>query len=390
MYRLRRLADRYNRVVVRCLWLCFAMGCAFEHGLPTGGGNSTTDGGTTNGDSSMTTDDSMPAMDASLCWSVAGVGVNVCLTAPLSGNLTFGSNTSIDTDSTGTGSAQCKMLEPGSSDVCVIAASQIAINGMRTVTASGDRPLVLLATSIKIDGTLDVASHVNGSSGPGANMSGCASGNDPTDDKGGGGQGGSFGTKGGDGGNEDGENSSRGTSGSTIASGTLRGGCPGADGGDGGGAAGDGGGAVLLLADSITFGPEGRINASGASGRGAPTGRKGGGGAGSGGMIVFSASTITVSPNTQIFANGGHGGGGSNNTMPGASGTDSISATSVGGGGNGAGMAGDGGNAYPAADPDARSATGGGDGGGGGGGGGGVILNYSTSSLGANVSPPAS
>jgi len=376
----------------RGIWLLLAVGCGFEHGV-SGDGSAATDGGTSRPDSMpQPMIDAMTVVppDAQQCWTSPTVSVDVCLAAPLMGSITVSSNTSIDTDSNGTGPLQCKNLVSGSTDVCVIAASSITINAARTLSASGGRPLVLIATSIVINGTIDVASHVGGQRGPGATSSGCDAGNNPDSNNGGGGQGGSFGTKGGDGGNQDGQNSSRGTAGNLLSPAALRGGCPGANGGDGGGAGGDGGGALLLIADTITFGPGGTINASGASGGGASNGQKGGGGGGSGGMIAVSAMMITVDANAQIFANGGHGGGGSDQENNGSSGSDSTSPTSVGGGGSGAGNAGDGGAAYPASSRGGVSGSDSSDGGGGGGGGAGIIHVDSTSSLGTNISPPAS
>ena len=251
-------------LMLRWIWLPLVLGCSFEHG--TVGDNA--DGGTSTGDGSQQQrDDAMTVLPQD-CWAVPGVGVDVCLNGGLSGTVEVTSTTSIDTDSSGTGPQQCKALRAGSSDVCVIAGTSISIAATRTLSASGERPLVLIATTIQIDGTIDVASHVNGQRGPAANLAGCNAGTAPESDEGGGGQGGSLGTRGGDGGNAAWRNGSRGTAGAVLAAQTLRGGCPGATGGDGGGTGGDGGGAVLLVADSITFGTAGRINASGASGRG--------------------------------------------------------------------------------------------------------------------------
>lgn len=377
--------------MLRWFWLPLVVGCGFEHGTLTGGGGGD-GGGTPGGDGSGSSmiDAAVGTADAQQCWSIASVTVGVCLDAPLTGSITVSSNTSIDTGSSGTGPLQCKSLHVGSTDVCVIAASSITIDAMRTLSAHGPRPLVLVASSITINGTIDVASHIGGQTGAGANMPGCDAGNNPTSSKGGGGQGGSFGGTGGNGGDQDGQSSSRGTAGATIAATTLRGGCPGADGGNGGGAGGDGGGAVLLVANAITLGMDGKINASGASGHGASQGHKGGGGAGSGGMIALDAMTITVGGNTQLWANGGHGGGGSSYPNAGQSGTDSTSPTSTGGGGAAMDSAGDGGRAYPSTSRDGLPGNGGGDAGGGAGGGAGVIHNDSASSLGSQVSPPPS
>jgi hypothetical protein len=379
-------------MLLRAMSIVLLVGCSFDHGTATATGD---DAGTSGDpDAPVTGSGSDAAMnngsDASWCWSVAGVSVNVCVGTQPTGTITVSSNTSIDTGSTGTGPLQCKALVAGSTNVCVIAASSIDINNNATLSAHGARPLVLIASTIRIDGTLDVASHVNGQSGPGANMSGCSPGNPSPNNRGGGGQGGSFGGTGGDGGDQDGQPMSHGRAGMALMPTTLRGGCPGANGGDGGGARGDGGGAVLLIADSIQLGSNSAINASGASGRGAPQGRKGGGGAGSGGMIALSATTIAVGANTAIWANGGAGGSGSSNPTAGQSGTDSTSPLSGGTGGTAPGNAGNGGVGYPAVQRDGASGSGGSDGGGGGGGGAGIIRNFTSSSLGSAVSPPAS
>ena len=361
--------------------LLFVGGCSFHPGV-LGGDNANPDGGTVlSSDSSSATDMSM--VDARECWMQSEVGVSVCLGAPPTGSITISSNTSIDTSSSGNGMLQCRDI----GGLCVIAAQSITINSGRTLSAHGDRPLVLIAsTTIQIDGTIDVASHINGQRGAGANMPGCTSGTDPTNA--GGGQGGSFGGKGGDGGNQDGESSSKGLAGEAIAATTLRGGCPGRRGGNNGGPGGDGGGAVMLFATTIAFGSNGVINASGAAGRGGGSGREGGGGAGSGGMIAFSATQITAPG--EVFANGGGGGGGSDNTNNGSSGGDSSAFDSGGNGGNGGGNAGDGGDGYPSSSRNGASGGGSSDAGGGGGGGAGVIRNFSTSSLGGKISPPAS
>jgi hypothetical protein len=394
MYSRDRLRHRYNWDVLRWTWLPYAISCTFacslDHGVPAGGagagGAETVDGGPR--DSGNPTSDSMMVTpgDAQQCWTAASVSVNICLTAPLGGAVTIAQNTTIDTDTTGNSPISCRQLVMGSSNVCVIAASTITINSGRTLSASGAKPLVLLATSIIVNGTIDVASHRGGQTGAGANMVGCTSGNDNPSDAGGG-QGGSFGARGGSGGDQDGQSNSGGSSGNMISSAQLRGGCSGTNGANGGGGRGDGGGAVLLLADTITFGSNAVINASGESGGGGGDGRRGGGGAGSGGMIALFAMTIDATSQPDIFANGGHGGGGSNNDNSGTAGSDSTSPSSSGSGGGAPQGAGSGGDAYPGNNLDGNNGTSGGGGGGGGGGGAGVIRNVSTSSLGANVSP---
>src|SRR5689334_17214487 len=127
--------------MLRCLWLSLAIGCTFDHGFAGQSPNPETDGSV----QPMQDGSTVVTPDARQCFSVPEVSVNICLSAPLSGTLTISSNTTIDTDSTGSGATQCKALQVGSSDVCVIAALKITINGSRTLSAHGTRPLVLLA-----------------------------------------------------------------------------------------------------------------------------------------------------------------------------------------------------------------------------------------------------
>jgi hypothetical protein len=368
-------------LMLRWMWLSLAIGCGFEHGVAPGG---STDGGAigdgANGDSTV-----LPG-DAGNCWSLAGLSTTVCLTAPPSGNINVNNDVSIDTTATGTGNLDCKALVAGSTNVCVVAAGTITIAQGATLSASGDRPLVLIATTITIDGVIDVASHRGGQIGPGSDMPGCNAGTSPSNA--GGGQGGSFGAIGGNGGDQASTNNSGGRAGAALSISMLRGGCRGMTGGDTGGTSGRGGGAVALIG-SITLAATARINASGAGAGGAGDGSRGGGGAGSGGMIVLSGP-ITVASATQIFANGGHGGGGSDDEESGSSGTDPTVTTGGSGGGAPDG-AGDGGDGFPAATRTGQDGTSSGNGGGGGGGGAGVIKVLSSSSIGtAQVSPPPS
>ncbi|HTL37598.1 MAG TPA: hypothetical protein VL326_30920 [Kofleriaceae bacterium] len=364
--------------------------CGFEHGAlgpSTGDDDARIDAPA---DDSGFMDAPFVPLDGQNCWSVAGVSVNVCLTGPLMDTRTFSSTTTnIDTNASST---QCAPLAGGSSNVCVIAADIIQIDATRTLTASGSRPLVLLANTIHVNGTIDVASHVRGRQGPASDQSGCNDGNDADGFAGGGGQGGSFGTKGGDGGNQEGTSSTRGTAGNPLTNvTTLRGGCEGGDGGRTSTSRGHGGGAVLLIATAIDVPSTGAINASGGSGEGVNQNDEGGGGAGSGGMIVFSASTLTINSSADIFANGGHGGGGSGNSHDGADGSDPTSATSGGGGGAGGDSAGDGAPGFPSSSShNGQNGTNNSDGGGGGGGGAGIIRVYGTTApTGSNISPAA-
>ncbi len=351
-------------------WLGLAVcaGCGFEHGTTVGDGG--TDGG----------------KDASHCRKVDELSVTVCLAAQPSGTLVISSNTHIDTDGVGNGMLQCRALESGSTDVCVLAAQSITIDEGVILSASGSKPLVLVADALDISGTVDIASHRGGQRGPAANASGCNPGADPT--AGGGGQGGSFGTVGGVGGDQDPLPNTRGLAGQSLVSKTLRGGCAGASGGGSPDTGGAGGGALLAFATSIAIRGTGVINASGEAGVGGQAGDHGGGGGGSGGMIALAAPTITLMSGGQIFANGAGGGAGTGATV-GESGTESVAATVAAQGGAAVGTAGDGGAGFPQAVVAARAGFANGAGGGGGGGGGGVIRVLGTTLANAsNVSPP--
>lgn len=220
------------------------------------------------------------------CWSIAELQLTLCPATMPAGTLRPTSSVQIDT-----ASDTCAVLKPPSSDVCVVAANAIIVDAGIVVSATGARPLVLLAVaSIEIRGSIDVASHFGGQSGPASDLPGCDAGTAPTNS--GGGQGGSFGGMGGNGGNASG-----GIAGAVVVIDNLRGGCPGAI-GDGSNRPDGrrGGGAVALVAETITLGPSSTIDASGAAGDGADTSANGGSGGGSGGMIVFQGTTIVGDP----------------------------------------------------------------------------------------------
>lgn len=341
-----------------CAVAALNTGCSFQ----LSGGTGTTDA-TTEPDAPPDVPPDAPPPTAN-CFGTSALAL-VCLESLPTGALTFAAAEVIDT----TTSPKCAALRVGSSNVCVIAADALTISAPVTVT--GMRPLVLLSLgAITISATLDVASHRGFPKGPGGDGSPCNAGINPTG--GGGGQGGSFGSMGGDGGNSDGA-TDRGTRGTTTTPTTLRGGCIGADGAGSPTSQGHGGGAVLLIAETITV--SGSINASGSPGAGAPAGRHGGGGAGSGGMIVFDAPTITVSG--PVYANGGGGGGGSSNATSGSTGSEPPAlGGATGGNRGGSGGAGGAGSLGAGAGGSGASGTNNNDGGGGGGGGAGVILQF--------------
>jgi hypothetical protein len=278
--------------------------------------------------------------------------------------------------------------------LCVIARANITVPAGTTVAVTGDRPLVLVATgTISITGVLDAASRhattdpfATTQIGAGADPTGgCNVGVAPAVS--GGGAGGTFVIRGGNGGNGNG-GAVGGMSGiaQTIA---LRGGCRGQEGTGTSlipAQGGRGGGALYLIANTITI--SGVINASGEGGhRGVTGGNNSGAGGGAGGLIGLDAPTID---NTgTVFANGGGGGEGSGGGASGLPGLDPTGITAAsggtgGGGGNGgvggAGGTG-GGNALGGPGQNAPN-----DGGGGGGGGTGVIKVY-RGTIGGDHSP---
>jgi len=290
-----------------------------------------------------------------------GLDVRVCLSAPPSGEFHVTSTRAIVT----TGGSPC---DPDITTYCVIAGTAIRIDEGNTLGVSGTRPLVLVSTSeLVIDGVLDVASHFVTSqhAGPGADSPLCHAGTVAANH--GGGSGGSLGTKGGNGGAVDGA-----IAGGTLMPATLQGGCKGSDGSLAGGQLGHGGGAVYLIATTISV--NGLIKASGESGAGATGGGRGGGGGGSGGMIVFDTPALAVAPTAQIFANGGGGGEGTGGNM-GNDGIDALGPSAGGLGGGGASTGGDGGpGGFGTTDGGAGAAgSNANEGGGGGGGGAGII-----------------
>jgi hypothetical protein len=254
----------------------------------------------------------------------------ICLDAMPSDAFQWGDRT-IDTSPS---NLECLTeTHPPSVDACLIAGSEIQINGI--VRVSGPRPLVLLSsTTITVSGTLDAASHVSGpSSGPGIPAA-CA----PVAEATGslcGGAGGSFQGAGGNGGIASGCAGGReGQPAAPISPVTaIRGGCPGGQGDPNSGTAravpGAGGGAVYLLAGtSITVVDTGLINASGA-GAMAGAGINGpGSGGGSGGLIGLDAPAITVLGS--LMASGGGGSSGFDGATA-TSGSDPVSLTSGGG-----------------------------------------------------------
>jgi len=320
----------------------------------------------------------------------ASVGDPLHLIADLSINTDGG-------DSTPSGT-RCAALASGTAELCVIAVASLKLDPNVKLSAHGTKALALLAHSIEINGTIDIASHLGGQRGPGSGASGCNTVG--TASGGGGGAGGTMSNSGGKGGDQGGVPSNGGHSASSISDTLFRGGCDGGGGADptgltAPGVGGHAGGAVWISSDTdpLILGPGAIINASGASGLGGTTLNHGGSGGGSGGVIVLQAASITMHATAAVFANGGHGGGGDQGGVPGTNGLDPSGPTSGGDSGQGGPASGVGGTGYPAAaaqrDGVDGTLTGAGGGGGGGGGAGTIRATTLTNLMGNNVSPAA-
>ena len=391
-------------VVVSWVLIAAASGCGYE-ALPRLAGGPGIDASGPGIDARSSIDATAPAIDAPgsivdgatsnvdaaidgpsmFCYGDPQGLVTPCFATEPSGDLVLPA--SIDT----TNDALCSSgVLNVPSTVCVVAGANINVADGMTVAVTGSRPLVLVATrtiTIGPDGVLDVASHRSSASpdttaqiGAGSDpVGGCDPGVAPRASNGG--AGGTFVAPGGAGGSgESGGAGGMPGAGQPI---TLRGGCSGQagspDGGSGGGRGqgGHGGGAVYLIARTITNG--GTINASGEGGaRGRASGNAPAGGGGSGGLIGLDAPTITNFH--LVFANGGGGGEGAdgpNSGLPGAEATGVGAAN----GGAGGGFGGNGGVGGAGGTSGGMSSGGMGgssaaDGGGGGGGSTGVIKVY--------------
>ncbi len=335
--------------------------------------------------------DAFDFMDAPAGSACYGQGfIKACFASAPTGAITIDSAVNTDTD------ARCGA---SSSATCEIVAGSIVVSGTTTVT--GSRPLVLVAaTTIDVNATLDASSHQGKSStGPAANSSACLSGTPPFAESLGGAAGGSFATLGGRGGSGA-DDTPAGTPGGVIVPSSVMGGCPGQSAGSGAGGAG--GGAVYLIAGtSITI--AGTIDASGAGGgpstSGGDVGASGGGtGAGAGGMIGLDAPVVQGDVTALIIADGGGGGGGAAFMgANGGAGLDPISTAAASGGAGGSASfpmsnGGNGGIGAAAGKPGGAGLDGEVEGGAGGGGGGGegVIEVWGTFNVStAVVSPPA-
>ncbi len=350
------------------------------------------------------TADSGPTFDGSVPCEFPLEGV--CMTGGPDDGWNVTSNTSLDTDASGTG---CRDFAQGA---CLVFVESFSVSSGATLQVTGTRPLLIASMGdILIDGTIDVSSYrgVDGL-GAGANHATCAHESPPEQDLGGAGgaAGGSFAGAGGDGGegdtNENGGADGKadpGIAGSAVSEPlVLRGGCPGGAGADEGGdqvglggTGGGSGGAVWLYAAGDVHLPEsGLIRATGAGGNGGQA-QSGGGGGGTGGMIVLQGTGVIFAGD--LVANGGGGGEGGvrfvgGTVAVGNPGQDGRVAFGAADGGSGASdFGGNGGDGSSESELDGSTGDSGGAGGGGGGGAAGYILLRGSISGGGDSSPPA-
>jgi len=321
-------------------------------------------------------------VNVDLCYSGSG-GYRVCLPSMPTSSLVLAGT--IDTTPCTGGF----VLAPGASlpDLCVMSGTTVTATG--AVRVIGARPLAIVATqdlTIGSGATLDASSIVGGTRGAGANLGTCNAGSPPggSSGGGGGGAGGSFQSRGGAGGG--GMGTAGGTSGVTVTTAFVRGGCRGQPGGGATpGSGGDSGGSIYLVAGA-RLQIDGQLNASGAGGGGATGSKSGGGGGGSGGMITLYGSPIVIGSGARIWANGGGGGGGGSSSSAGTSGGQAVAPGGGGSAGSGDGAGGVGAAQVMSGAPGMQGAKGGG----GGGGGVGVIENVTGGLLAPGTfSPPA-
>lgn len=322
-------------------------------------------------------------VNTSLCFGGTGA-FQVCLNAMPPPTLTLSGTINTTTCAGGL------VYAPGVTEPNLCVMSGVNVTATGTVRVVGARPLAIVATqdlTIGSGATFDASSVAGGTSGAGANLGTCQVGSPPGGNSGGGGggAGGSFKTRGGAGGGAMG--SSGGTSGGTGSAPMVRGGCRGqSGGGTAPGPGADSGGSIYLAAGG-RLQIDGRINVSGAGGRGATGSKSGGGGGGTGGMITLHGAPIAIGSGARLWANGGGGGGGGSSNSAGTNGGEAQDPGSGGAPGSGDGAGGVG--AFQLRD--GAMGTSGGKGGGGGGGGAGVIENLTGGSLPSGTfSPPAS
>ncbi len=287
-------------------------------------------------------------------------------------------------------------------ELAILRVRAFTIDAGATVRAIGERPLVVLAASATIAGTLDVgarggipgAGGAAPAAGPGKGSDGQRSGSYAD----GGGGGGGHAMPGGEGGQGDGDGAgapgpATGDPALAILAGGSGGGAVETDGCDPS-TPGAGGGAVHLFArTTISIALGGAISAGGGGGGG---GRScalqylAGTGGGSGGAIDLQAARIDNAGTLAVNGGGGGGGASAGSAGPGANGSAAV--TRPAGGDSGGGTYGASGGAGGALE---GVPTGGGDtglfgnGGGGGGAPGRIVLRYRDAATRGTVSPDA-
>lgn len=295
----------------------------------------------------------------------------------------------VNTDDSPTCSGNTNLASTLPGNPCIIAAAEIQLEVNAELDVYGSRPLILLATGpqgIHVGaGTIVDASSNDIGAGPaapaqctGATIAGQKSGA----------FGGSFLALGGNGGLGDGNTAaSKGLPAPVLSAPVmLEGGCPGGIGGSNNfNQVAPGGGAVALVAMTLTI--DGIVAAGGAGGVTPSQDQSGGNGGGAGGMIVLDAPAISGTGEINAKGGGGGEGKGGNATTSGSPGYNSINRAEDGLGGSTMGSSGgDGGHGGPFIDATSTLTNRGADGGagtsaGGGGGGGAAGLVIATSPL---------
>lgn len=222
----------------------------------------------------------------------------------------------IDTGQPATCTGNVHALQQLPGNPCIIAYDTIALTGGGSLTITGMRPVIFLATGAGgitlASGSVIDASSRNGNVGAGA----IASCTGTTAAQGQSGAfGGSFLSLGGRGGLGVGDSDSdRGVAATVLGVPVaLHGGCPGGVGGNNTiTTVANGGGAVALVAATISL--DGLVAAAGDGGAAPPDNNAGGNGGGAGGMIVLDSPNVTGSG--ELDAKGGGGGEGRGGNPP--------------------------------------------------------------------------
>ncbi len=260
--------------------------------------------------------------------------VQICVTTTLLASETRGASINTDT--------QCTFTQLfGDLDLCVIAATNVSLQG--TIRVTGARPLVILGTqaiSIATATLIDAASDQT-MTGPGSDLpiTDCATHAGTGTDHGSGAAGGRFDGVAGNGG--------EGGVAGAVANGsplpfTFRPGCYGGS-NAGGSLGGAPGGAIYLIAGAnITINTGTVINVSGAGARRVSE-LQGGGGGGSGGFLGIDAPNLDLQSGIDVFVLGGGGSSGGDLAIQGAPGGESPGSNIPAAGGSG-GCGGRGGN----------------------------------------------